>query len=178
MSDTARPVVSISASAPALGCGVTSITLTANAPAGVTYAWEDNTSTPTRVISASGTYGLSATATNGCSATATPVTIGINRVLNTVITLVFNNSAAVMGTGIPTITVPATPGQPFQAFASSGSGFEFLMVLDRINGYEIRQKEENNTGIFTIKQGGPFSITVRDAYGCSRTVQGVIVVRP
>ncbi len=91
------------------------------------------------------------------------------------VTLVFNNSATVMGTGIPTITVANTPGQQFQVFG--GSGYEFVAVLDRINGYEIRQRDENSTGVFTIKQGGPFSITVRDGNGCSRTVQGILAMQ-
>ncbi len=175
-SNTTAGAVSIGASAPGFGCGVTSITLTANVPAGATYAWEDASSTPTRVISASGTYGLSATATGGCSATATPVTLGTGGNTLPTVTMVFNNqSTVVAGAGTATITVPATPGQQFQVFG--GSSFEYGSTLDRINGYEIRQVESNGTGIFTIKRGGPFTIIVRDGTGCSRTVQGVIVVR-
>ena len=49
------------------------------------------------------------------------------------VTIVFNNSATVMGTGIPTITVPNTPGQQFQVLG--GNSFEFVTVIDRINGY-------------------------------------------
>ncbi len=174
-SNTTAPAVSIGTSAASFGCGVSSITLTANVPTGATYAWEDASSTPTRVVSASGTYGLSATATNGCSATATSVTLGTGGGILPTVTLVFNNGTVVAGAGTATVTVPATPGQQFQVFG--GSSYEFLMVIDRINGYEIRQVESNGTGIFTIKRGGPFSIIVRDGTGCSRTVQGEIVVR-
>ncbi len=87
------------------------------------------------------------------------------------VTLVFNNSATVMGTGTPTITVPTTPGQQFQVLG--GTNFDFTTVLDRINGYEIRQNDQNTTGLFTINRVGPFSIRVQDGNGCSRTVQGV-----
>jgi predicted outer membrane repeat protein len=178
VSNTAAPVVSIGASAPGFGCGVTSVTLTANVPAGATYKWEDDSSTPTRTLSQTGTYGLSATATNSCSATATPVTLrqGNNNLPD--VTMVFaNNVTVVAGAGTATITVPSTPGQQFQVFGGSGSSYEYGSVLDRINGYQISQIDFSTNGIFTINRSGPFTITVRDATGCSRTVQGVIVVR-
>ena len=89
------------------------------------------------------------------------------------VTLVFNNSATVMGTGIPTITVPNTPGQSFQVFG--GTTFERFIVIDRINGYEIRQVDTNGTGIFPITRTGPFRLTVTGANGCKRTVEGIIV---
>ncbi len=120
-------------------------------------------------IGGSGNYTVTISVTPGTPPAPSPC-----NTLPTV-TLVFNNSATVMGTGTPTITVPNTPGQQFQVFG--GSSFEFLTVLDRINGYEIRQKDENNSGIFTVKQLGPFSITVRDGNGCSRTVQGILASR-
>ena len=88
------------------------------------------------------------------------------------VTLVFNNSATVMGTGIPTITVPATPGQQFQVLG--GNSFERIIVIDRINGYEIRQTDRNTTGVFAINRLGLFSLTVTGSNGCSRTVQGIL----
>ena len=89
------------------------------------------------------------------------------------VTLVFNNSATVMGTGIPTITVPNTPGQSFQVLG--GNRFERVIVIDRINGYEIRQTDRNTTGVFAINRLGLFSLTVTNSNGCSRTVQGILV---
>ncbi len=173
---TALPAVSIGASSPGFGCGITSITLTANVPAGATFQWEDGSSTPTREIMSAGTFGLSATATDGCSATATPANIVTGGNTLPTVTMVFNNqSTVVAGAGTATITVPGTPGQQFQVFG--GSSFEYGSTLDRTNGYEIRQVESNGTGIFTIKRGGSFVVIVRDGTGCSRTVQGEIVVR-
>ncbi|TAE25398.1 MAG: hypothetical protein EAZ91_19000 [Cytophagales bacterium] len=177
-SNTTAPAVSIGASAPGFGCGVTSITLTANVPTGATYAWEDASSTPTRVVSASGTYGLSATATNGCSATATSVTLGTGSGTLPDVTMIFaNNVTVVAAGGTATIEVPGTPGQQFRVLGGSGSSYEYGSVLDRINGFQISQVDFSTNGIFTIKRSGPFTITVRDATGCSRTVQGVLVVR-
>ncbi|TAE23523.1 MAG: hypothetical protein EAZ91_22060 [Cytophagales bacterium] len=175
-SNTAPPVVSIGASASGLSCGIPSITLTANVQPGVTVGWDDASSAPTRVVSVSGTYGLSATATNGCSATATSLTIGGIGIPLPAVTMVFNNSATVVaGAGTATITVPGTPGQQFQVLG--GSSFEYGSVLDRINGFQITQIFFSDNGIFTIQRGGPFTILVRDGTGCSRTVQGEIVVR-
>ena len=88
------------------------------------------------------------------------------------LTLVFNNSATVMGTGVPTITVPNTPGQSFQVLG--GSSYERVIVIDRINGYEIRQTDSSPTGVFAINRLRLFSITVTTAQGCSRTVQGIL----
>ena len=88
------------------------------------------------------------------------------------VTLVFNNSATVMGTGVPTITVPNTPGQIFQVLG--GDSYERVIVIDRINGYEIRQTDSSPTGVFAINRLGLFSITVTTAQGCSRTVQGIL----
>ena len=88
------------------------------------------------------------------------------------VTLVFNNSATVMGTGVPTITVPNTPGQSFQVLG--GDSYERVIVIDRINGYEIRQTDSSPTGVFAINRLGLFSITVATAEGCSRTVQGIL----
>ena len=85
----------------------------------------------------------------------------------------FNNSATVMGAGIPTITVPATPGQQFQVLG--GNSFERIIVIDRVNGYEIRQRDVNTTGVFAINRLGLFSLTVTNSNGCSRTVQGILV---
>lgn len=170
--NTALTAVSIGASAPALGCEITSITLTANGPAGTTYLWDDNSTAPTRVVMSAGTYGLSATATSGCSATATPITIGTGGGTLPTVTLVFNSGTVVAGA--PTVTIPATPGQQFQVFG--GTSYEYQGAMVCVNGYQINQFDSNNTGIFTVREGA-FRITVRNGNGCSRTVQGVIESR-
>ena len=118
----------------------------------------------------SGNYSLVATGTCN-SATSSAFSLTVNPLPT--VTIVFNNSATVMGTGTPTITVPATPGQQFQVLG--GNSFERIIVIDRVNGYEIRQTDRNTTGIFTINRLGLFSLTVTNSNGCSRTVQGILV---
>jgi hypothetical protein len=116
-----------------------------------------------------GTYSV--VVTGGCNiVTSTAFSLLVS---SPTITLLFNNSATVMGTGIPTIIVPNTPGQQFQVLG--GTSFGRVIVLDRINGYEVRQNDQNTTGIFSINRVGAFSLTVRADNGCSRTVQGILV---
>ena len=77
---------------------------------------------------------------------------------------------------------PCTPPTPFVATnntpdglavqVSGGVQYERLKTVDRINGYEIRQTEQNTTGYFLITQRGPYSITVIGADGCRATVSG------
>lgn len=121
-----------------------------------------------------GNYSLVATDTGGCgSATSTAFSLTVRPV--PVVTLSFPTGSTVVGpgTGVATITVPA----PFTATtmqAFGGTQFDWLAVIDRINGYEIRQVDSNTTGLFTITRTGPFRLTVTDSNGCQRTVEGVI----
>ena len=55
---------------------------------------------------------------------------------------------------------------------SGGVSYERVRVIDRVNGYEIRQTEQNQTGYFLITQRGPYTITVIGANGCRATVTG------
>ena len=94
------------------------------------------------------------------------------------VTLTFPSGSTVVGpeTIVATITVPAPlTGVVFQAFG--GVLYERVSILDRINGYEIRQVDTNGTGIFPITRPGSLRLTVTGANGCKRTVEGVIVVQ-
>jgi len=92
----------------------------------------------------------------------------------TVTVFVNNATVSVSGT-MPVITYnPGTVGS-FQV--QGGVLCERLVVVDRINGYEIRQTETNQTGVFRIERSGPYTITVTGANGCKRMVEGQ-VVRP
>ena len=57
-----------------------------------------------------------------------------------------------------------------------GVSFERVIILDRVNGFEIRQVDNNTSGVFPITRTGPFRLTVTDGNSCKRTVEGVIVV--
>ncbi len=123
-------------------------------------------------LSDAGVYSLSltgptgTTSSNGFTLTVNPLPI---------VTLLVSNSLTVQGpgSGVATITLPAnTTATIFQALG--GNLYERLIIIDRINGYEIRQVDSNTTGIFPINRLGLFSLTVTGAGGCSRTVQGVV----
>ena len=89
------------------------------------------------------------------------------------VTLLFNNATVnVNGNNLPVITL--TNGVPTTFQVLGGTSYQRLQILDRINGYEIRQVDTNATGVFTVNRPGPYSLTVTDANGCSRTVQGEI----
>ncbi len=111
--------------------------------------------------------------TSGCgSATSTAFVLTVNP-LPTVSLLVPNN-ATVQGA---TITLPAPlTWVNFQVLG--GVLFERLIVIDRVNGFEIRQVDSNGTGIFPINRNGPFRLTVTDVNGCKRAVEGTVVMQP
>ncbi|MCY7360407.1 MAG: hypothetical protein LH609_23705 [Rudanella sp.] len=73
---------------------------------------------------------------------------------------------------LPVITL--NNGLPTTFQVLGGTSYQRMQVIDRINGYEIRQVDTNATGVFTVNTPGPFSLTVTDANGCFRTVQGEI----
>jgi hypothetical protein len=119
----------------------------------------------------SGGYSLSVTGPGG-STTSNGFTLSVNPV--PVVTLTIPTGTTAQGSsGIALITLPAN-GLPtvFQAFG--GNLYERLIVLDRVNGFEIRQVDTNTTGLFTINRTGLFTLKVTSAGGCSRTVQAVV----
>ncbi len=117
-----------------------------------------------------GTYSLSVVGACG-SATSSPIMVVVNP--TPTITLVFPGGTLINPTSVPTIQL-STPGQ-VQVSVSGGTLYEWVLILDRINGYEIRQAESNTSGVFTISKPGPYRITVNPGSACSRTVQGLIV---
>ncbi len=90
-------------------------------------------------------------------------------------TLIVNNSGSVARAVSPLTVNPlptvnlATAG-PTSVQASGGVLYEFSVVIDRVNGYEIRQTTTNSTGLFTAAQTGPFRVRVTDGNGCQRVV--------
>jgi hypothetical protein len=122
----------------------------------------------------SGSYVLAAT--GGCgSATSTAFNLTVGSVVPTVVITFPNGSTVVVNNQFPTITLQS--GNNFVMQASGGVFYEWILVLDRINGYEIRQSDSNITGIFSVNQTGPYKLTITGANGCKRTVEGLIQVR-
>ncbi len=119
-----------------------------------------------------GVYSLSVTGPGG-STTSNGFTLTVNPLPT--VTLLVPTGVMVQGpgSGVATITVPAN-GLPTTFQALGGVLYERLIILDRTNGYEIRQVDSNQTGIFPINRLGLFTLTVTGAGGCKRTVQWVV----
>ncbi|TAE24975.1 MAG: hypothetical protein EAZ91_19805 [Cytophagales bacterium] len=120
----------------------------------------------------SGNYVLNTTGL--CSATSSAFALTVNPIPTVLLT--FPSSATVQETGTPTVIIP--PVYPLTVRASGGVFYEWMMVLDRINGYEIRQTDQNTTGLFPINRTGRYWITVTDALGCQRRVEGLLINPP
>ena len=69
-------------------------------------------------------------------------------------------------------------GRVLQVTAAGGVLFERVIVIDRINGYEIRQADSNTTGFFPITRTGPYRLTVTDTNGCRTSVESRIDTIP
>jgi hypothetical protein len=65
---TQAPTAGINPGAATLSCTNPSVSLTASG--GVSYRWEDNSTTATRSVGTAGTYSVTVTAANGCTASA------------------------------------------------------------------------------------------------------------
>ncbi len=117
-----------------------------------------------------GVYSLSVTGPGG-STTSNGFTLTVNPLPTA--TIIFPNSVTVAGSPVPVVRVPSlNPPVVFQALG--GNTYERLIILDQVSGYEIRQVDSNNTGIFSINRLGLFTLTVTGAGGCKRTVQWVV----
>jgi len=122
-------------------------------------------------LSDAGTYSL--VINGGCgnngNSGSSPFILTVNPLPT--ITLIFPGGT--LTNSLPTIQLP-TPGQVLVQ-ASGGVSYDWTLVIDRINGYEIRKVLTNTNGLFTIDQPGPYRVTVTGANGCRRTVAGTIV---
>ncbi len=179
------PTLSASASVVCAGANVIVVATVGGTPSGL--QWYRN-GQPTGQTSATlslggvqvaqaGSYVL--VVTGGCSVTSTAFTLTVNPLPT--VTLSFPTSTTVIGpgTGTATITLPDPLPAGFDlSFGAFGAVFyERVMIIDRINGYEIRSVD-SSTGRFAITRPGPFTITATDANGCRQTVQGVITNLP
>lgn len=117
-----------------------------------------------------GSYSL--VVNGGCgSAGSSAFNLTIN--LQPTITLIFPGGTILSPTALPTIQLP-NPAQVLVQ-AQGGLSYHWQLIIDRLNGYEIRKVETNTTGLFTIDKPGPYRVTVSGSNGCSRTVEGNVV---
>lgn len=117
-----------------------------------------------------GSYVLDVASDCG-SATSSPFILTVKPLPQVVIT--FPGSASVQTVnGLPIVTVPNS-GNLFYSL-SGGVLYNRYVLIDRINGYLIRQYMETTDGVFPINQYGPYTITVRGANNCVRVVEGEV----
>jgi hypothetical protein len=136
----AKPGSTIGASGPTTFCTGGSVTLTA--PAGSTYAWSTGATSPSIVVSTSGSYGVTVTNAAGCSTAATPVTVTVNAQPAT-----------------PTIT-PSGP----TTFCPGGS-----VTLTAPAGFTYLWSTGATTQSIAASTAGNYTVTVTNASGCSTT---------
>ncbi|GAA4449409.1 hypothetical protein GCM10023189_08760 [Nibrella saemangeumensis] len=139
---------SIAASTTALSCATPVVSLTASG--GVSYRWEDNSTSATRTVSTSGTYSVTVTAANGCTATAS-VTVSDDK---TTPTAEIMASATTVSAG-QSITLTASGGITYQW--STGATAATIVQTPPIGS--------------TV-----YSVTVTNASGCSATASVSITV--
>jgi hypothetical protein len=115
--------------------------------------------------------------TGGCSATSNAFVLTVNPLPS--VLLVFPLGVTIGSGNPPAITLPdpLPAGFDLSFGVQGGVSFERTMILDRVNGFEIRQIDSSG-GRFPITRSGLFSITGTSAQGCRRTVQGMIANVP
>jgi hypothetical protein len=111
--------------------------------------------------------------TGPCSSTSNAFVLTVNP--RPVVTLVFPVGTSVGPGNPPLITLPSPlPSGSDASFGVLGAlSYERTIIIDRINGFEIRQKDFSQ-GRFPLTRTGLFSITGTDANGCQQTVQGIL----
>ena len=145
----ATPSPSITAGGPTTFCAGGSVTLTASS--GASYLWSNGATAQSISVSSSGSYSVTVTNTNGCSATSTPTTVTVNA-----------NPAPSITAGGPT------------TFCAGGS-----VTLTAPAGYSYTWSNGATTQSITVSASNNYSVTVRDANGCSGTsAPATVTVRP
>jgi hypothetical protein len=178
------PVLSASSS---VVCEGSTVMVSGFTPQTVTYQWlKDGVSLGAGYQSAtltlgglqpaqSGTYALVVTS-GGASVTSTGSFRLTVQPQPTVVLIFSGATQSLQGGNLPVITLtnPLDPANLPVFQVLGGVQYERLQQVDRVNGYEIRKSQINRTGVFSIDLLGPYTITVTDANGCSRTVTGEI----
>ena len=156
------PTASITAQGATTFCQNNSVTLNANAGAGLSYQWYNNgtainaANSATLPVSTSGSYTVQVTNANNCSATsaATPVTV----------------NALPAATITPASATTFCQGGSVVLNANVGQGLSYQWNL---NGSPINGA---NAASYTANATGNYSLDVLNSDGCSATATAVSVI--
>ncbi len=153
------PSATASATSPTTICEGGSVTLNANAGAGLSYQWMLNGNDISSANSANftatsaGSYSVRVTS-NGCSSVSAPVTVTVN--------------SAPSATASATSPTTICDGGSVSLNANAGAGLSYQWML---NGNDI--STANSAG-FTATSAGSYSVRVT-SNGCSEVSEGIIV---
>lgn len=181
---TTNPTALLSPTSGTLTCAEPRVTLIASDGAGLpgdTFSFSgpgivsQDAIGGTAIVNAPGIYSVTVSTGAGCT-NVTTTTVDGDGTEPTVVLTFYNNSSVVVTNQFPTVTILSGSNPILRA--SGGVFYEWMLVIDRINSYEIRQAEANTTGIFSIHQPGPYKLTVTGTNGCKRTVEGLIQINP
>src|SRR5205085_2872928 len=125
----ANPVANIAASGPLTFCQGGSVTLSANAGAGLTYLWSNNATTSSITVNSTGNYTVIVTGGSGCSAVSPLTAVTVNTA-----------TATITNSGNNLIC----QGDSVQLSANAGSNYLWS------NGTTSQSIYVNQNGIFTV----------------------------
>jgi enoyl-CoA hydratase/carnithine racemase len=146
--NTPPPTPTITVFSPTTFCAGGSVTLFASSASGYSYAWSNGATTSSIVATTAGAYSVIVTDANGCSATSAATTVTVN----------------------PAPPAPAVTASGPTAFCQGGS-----VTLTAPAGYTYSWSNGATTQSITVSQSGVYSVTVRNASGCTATSTGTIV---
>ncbi len=173
------PTVSLIGSGSAV-CAGGNMTIAATVSGSATYSWYRNGQLVSNVAPPlllggvqrpqAGSYVLGVVSDCG-SATSTAFVLTVKPQPTVVIT--FPSSASVQtANGFATVTVPQSTGLSY--LLTGGVLYSRHVLIDRINGYELKAYWQTTDGLFAIDHYGPYSIRVLGANGCERVVEGEV----
>ncbi|MEA2162938.1 MAG: large repetitive protein [Thermoanaerobaculia bacterium] len=136
----------ITAGGPTTFCAGGSVTLTA--PGGYTYSWSNGATTQAINATTGASYSVTITNANGCSATSAATVVTVNA---------------------PPATPAITASGP-TTFCAGGS-----VTLTAPSGYTYLWTGGWTTQSISVGSSGSYSVTVRDANGCSSTSAPTVV---
>lgn len=156
------------------------MTIAATVSGSATYSWYRNGQLVSNVAPPlllggvqrpqAGSYVLGVVSDCG-SATSTAFVLTVKPQPTVVIT--FPSSASVQtANGFATVTVPQSTGLSY--LLTGGVLYSRHVLIDRINGYELKAYWQTTDGLFAIDHYGPYSIRVLGANGCERVVEGEV----